>query len=267
MRIRLIALTATAAAFTAAGAEIVAHRGENTQAPENSLPAFRAAFANGANIIEGDFYLTEAGDIVCIHTQSEMKKLAGSDMPIVKLGRDDLQTLDLASKSFKSMSPVRIPTAEEVFAEIPKGKSIFFEIKNYPKGFFEKLESARKSAGLDESQISLISFDFNALKDAKSRNPRYKCYFLYNIKNRDGKILPEAGEIAGRVKSANLDGVDVSCWGLTEEYVRDLKSRGMHVAVWTVNKVEDMEKFIKWGVDSVTTDRSAEFIKALSGKK
>ena len=69
------------------------------------------------------------------------------------------------------------------------------------------------------------------------------------------------------MKSANLDGVDVSCWGLTEEYVRDLKSRGMHVAVWTVNRVEDMEKFIKWGVDSGTTDRSAEFIKALSGKK
>ena len=69
------------------------------------------------------------------------------------------------------------------------------------------------------------------------------------------------------MKSANLDGVDVSYWGLTEDYVRDLKSRGLYVAVWTVNKIEDMEKFIKWGVDSVTTDRSAEFLKARAGAK
>lgn len=262
-----IAALAAAAALSASGADIVAHRGENTQAPENSIPAFKAAFANGADTIEGDFYLAESGEMVCIHGENELKKLAGSDKPIAKLGRGDLRTLDLASNSFKSLSPVRIPTAEEVFAAIPKGKSIFFEIKNYPKGFFEKLEAARKSAGLDESQISLISFDFNALKDAKSRNPRYKCYFLYNIKNRGGKILPEADEIAARVKSANLDGVDVSCWGLTEGYVRDLKSRGLYVAVWTVNKIEDMEKFIKWGVDSVTTDRSAEFLKTRTRAK
>lgn len=266
MKTRLIILAA-AAAVSAYGADIVAHRGENTQAPENSISAFKAAFANGGSIIEGDFYLTESGEMVCIHGAGELKKLADSDKPIAKLGRGDLRSLDLASKNFKPLSPVRIPTVEEVFAAIPKGKSIFFEIKNYPKGFFEKLEAARESAGLDESQISLISFNFDALKDAKSRNPRYKCYFLYNIKNRDGKILPEAGEIAARVKAANLDGVDVSCWGLTEDYVRDLKSRGLYVAVWTVNKIEDMEKFIKWGVDSVTTDRSAEFLKARAGAK
>ena len=59
----------------------------------------------------------------------------------------------------------------------------------------------------------------------------------------------------------------MSCWGLTEGYVRDLKSRGLYVAVWTVNKIEDMEKFIKWGVDSVTTDRSAEFLKTRTRAK
>ena len=46
-----------------------------------------------------------------------------------------------------------------------------------------------------------------------------------------------------------------------------MKSRGLYVAVWTVNKIEDMEKFIKWGVDSVTTDRSAEFLKTRTRAK
>lgn len=47
------AATFAAALISAQGSDIVAHRGENSQAPENSIPAFEAAFANGAKFIEG----------------------------------------------------------------------------------------------------------------------------------------------------------------------------------------------------------------------
>ena len=168
------AATFAAALISAQGSDIVAHRGENSQAPENSIPAFEAAFANGAKFIEGDFYLLECGEMICLHGQGELEKLAGIKKPLMKLNKDDLRSIDLASVKFRHLSPVRIPTIAEVFAAIPEGKSIFFEIKNYPKGFFEKLEAERKAAGISEEQISLIAFDFNALKDAKARNPRYK---------------------------------------------------------------------------------------------
>lgn len=261
------AATFAAALISAHGADIVAHRGENSQAPENSIPAFKAAFANGADFIEGDFYLLENGEMICLHGQGELEKLAGIKKPLMKLNKDDLRSIDLASAKFKHLSPVRIPTLSEVFAAIPKGKSIFLEIKNYPKGFFEKLEAERKAAGIGEEQISLIAFDFNALKDAKARNPRYKCYFLYNTKKVGEKITPSADEIADRVKSANLDGVDVACWGVDKGYISALKSRGLYVAVWTVNKPKDMEKFVEWGADSITTDKSGDFIKILSSKR
>ena len=255
-----------AAIISAQGSDIVAHRGENSQAPENSIPAFEAAFANGAKFIEGDFYLLECGEMICLHGQGELEKLAGIKKPLMKLNKDDLRSIDLASVKFRHLSPVRIPTIAEVFAAIPEGKSIFFEIKNYPKGFFEKLEAERKAAGISEEQISLIAFDFNALKDAKARNPRYKCYFLYNTKKVGEKITPSADEIAARVKSANLDGVDVACWGIDKDYISALKSRGLYVAVWTVNNPKDMEKFVEWGVDSITTDKCGDFIKILSSK-
>ena len=205
--------------------------------------------------------------MICLHGQGELEKLAGIKKPLMKLNKDDLRSIDLASAKFKHLSPVRIPTLSEVFAAIPKGKSIFLEIKNYPKGFFEKLEVERKAAGIGEEQISLIAFDFNALKDAKARNPRYKCYFLYNTKKVGDKITPSADEIADRVKSANLDGVDVACWGVDKGYISALKSRGLYVAVWTVNNPKDMEKFVEWGADSITTDKSGDFIKILSSKR
>lgn len=249
-------------------AEIVAHRGENTQAPENTLPAFRAAFANGGTAIEGDFYLTDSGEMVCVHGEKELAAYSGVERRIASLTRADLSKLDMAATSpkFAKFSPTPPPTVEEVFAVIPRGGKIFFEIKNYPKGFFEKLESARKSAGLEESQVVLISFNFDALKDAKKRNPRYKCYFLYSAKSENGRLLPTPSEIAAKVRSAGLDGVDVGHWNLDEAYVRALKSEGLDVAVWTLNDVSKLPIFVKWGADFITTDKNAEFLRALRKK-
>ena len=44
--------------FCLADPLIVAHRGSSQQAPENTLPAFRLAWQQGADAIEGDFLLT-----------------------------------------------------------------------------------------------------------------------------------------------------------------------------------------------------------------
>lgn len=41
--------------------EITAHRGDNTQAPENTMPAFKAAVENGADWIELDVTQTKDG--------------------------------------------------------------------------------------------------------------------------------------------------------------------------------------------------------------
>ncbi len=46
---------------------LVAHRGASHAAPENTLPAFRLAFEEGADFIEGDFWLSRDERIVCLH--------------------------------------------------------------------------------------------------------------------------------------------------------------------------------------------------------
>src|SRR2546422_6416297 len=48
---------------------LVAHRGASHAAPENTLPAFRLAFDEGADFIEGDYWLTRDGHIVCLHDE------------------------------------------------------------------------------------------------------------------------------------------------------------------------------------------------------
>ena len=49
---------------------VVAHRGASQDAPENTLAAFKLAWEQGADAIEGDLLLTKVNKIVCIHDKS-----------------------------------------------------------------------------------------------------------------------------------------------------------------------------------------------------
>jgi glycerophosphoryl diester phosphodiesterase len=55
---------------------IVAHRGASYDAPENTLAAFKLAWQQQSDGIEGDFYLTADRQIVCIH-DADTKRTAG----------------------------------------------------------------------------------------------------------------------------------------------------------------------------------------------
>jgi glycerophosphoryl diester phosphodiesterase len=37
--------------------------------------------------------------------------------------------------------------------------------------------------------------------------------------------------------------------------VRDFQRAGLHVHIWTVNEIGDMERLLDWGVDGIVTDR------------
>ena len=39
-----------------------------------------------------------------------------------------------------------------------------------------------------------------------------------------------------------------------KKHVIAAKNEGLRVAVWTVNRAEDMQRMIDWGVDTIITD-------------
>lgn len=63
--------------------QIVAHRGASADAPENPLAAFRLAWKQGADVIEGDFYLTKDHRIVCIH-DGDTQRVAGKHLVVAE---------------------------------------------------------------------------------------------------------------------------------------------------------------------------------------
>ena len=75
---------------------VVAHRGASYDAPENTMPAFKLAWEQGADAIEGDFLLTKDGHIVCIHDRTT-KRFCDQDLVVSKSTLKQLKALDVVS--------------------------------------------------------------------------------------------------------------------------------------------------------------------------
>ncbi len=57
---------------------IMAHRGNRTACPENTLAAFRRAITDGADILETDLHLSADQVFVCIHDPTVDRTTDGS---------------------------------------------------------------------------------------------------------------------------------------------------------------------------------------------
>ena len=90
-----------------------AHRGFNTIAPENSLPAFGAAIAMGAEEIEFDLWFTKDGEIVSIHDRV-LDRVSNGTGKISEHTLAELRELDFGSKRGEAFANLRIPTFEDI---------------------------------------------------------------------------------------------------------------------------------------------------------
>ena len=111
------------------GTEIIAHRGASGEAPENTLAAFRRAFAQGADGIEGDFRLTRDGEIVCLH-DATTGRTAGADLVVADTDLARLRALDVGAWKGPQWAGERIPTLAEVLGLVPAGKRLYIELKS-----------------------------------------------------------------------------------------------------------------------------------------
>ena len=89
----------------------IAHRGDPIGHRENTLPAFAAALAQGADMLELDLRRTRDGAIVVLHDQS-----------LLRLWELDASVgdLDLAEVTRLGEGDVRIPTLRQVLDTVPE---------------------------------------------------------------------------------------------------------------------------------------------------
>lgn len=247
-------------AGTARAVDIVAHRGASYDAPENTLASEKLAWKQGADVVETDIWLTKDGQIIVSHDKNT-KRTAGRDALITDLPLAELRQLDAGKWKAESFAGEKLPTLDEQIALIPAGKRMFVEIKTGPEIVPELVRCLERTKSSPRS-ITIISFNYESLKECRRQLPGYKTQYLVSYRAPTAKAAPTAkkqptlDEIIAEAKAANLTGLDLqSTWPLTPADTKKIKAAGLELHVWTVDDPAVARHWVELGVDSVTTNR------------
>lgn len=96
---------------------VIAHRGANLLAPENTLAAFRLAAQLGAQAVEFDVQLSRDGEVVVIH-DAELERTTDGRGSVATSTAAELRRLDAGSWFGPQYANERIPLLREVL-ELP----------------------------------------------------------------------------------------------------------------------------------------------------
>lgn len=233
---------------------IVAHRGASFDAPENTIPAFLLAWEQGADAIEGDFFLTADGEIVCIH-DTRTGRVADRDLVVHESTLEEMSRLDVGAWKGEQFKGTGIPTLSEVFKLVPAGRKIFVEIKPGIE-ILPKLYEEIDRSGLGKKQIVIISFNSGVIKEFKLEKPEYKAYWLSDFReDEQGNIVPGVENVLKTLEDSGADGFSSNFRLIDRDYIRKIIDAGYEYHVWTVNDPETALRFSRYGAGSVTTDK------------
>ena len=248
---------------SASAVDIVAHRGASADAPENTVPAFQLAWERGADVIEGDFFMTSDNVIVCFHDKTT-KRIGGGELKVSSTPYQQLQPLDVGAWKGPQWKGTRIPTLTEVLATLPADKGrMFIEIKDGVR-IVKPLAEQLNKADIAKSRLSIICFNQAVIAACKKAMPEVDAIWVVSQKS-----YKKMG-MASVIKTAKLlgaDGVDVQAsQAITPEFGKALRENGLQYHCWTVNEVPLARHMVEMGVDSITTDRPGFLRQALQAE-
>ncbi|MFA6288871.1 MAG: glycerophosphodiester phosphodiesterase [Opitutaceae bacterium] len=240
---------------------IVAHRGASQDAPENTVASVRLGWAQQADAVEIDVHLTRDGEVVVIHDPT-LLRTTGRDARVDESSLAEIRRLDAGIWKGAAWRDERVPTLAEVLATVPAGKRFFVELKETP-GLVPALAGVVARGPVPTGDIVLISFDAQALHDAKRALPGCPALLLLDTPDGAPERLPEW---IARCHASGFGGLDVSAaWPVTARLVERLRAENLELHVWTVNDARRARDLAVAGVASITTDRPGWLREQLAG--
>lgn len=232
---------------------ICAHRGFNTIAPENSMPAYGAAVAMGAEEIEFDLWPTADGEIVSIHDKL-LDRVSTGTGKVYKHTYAELLELDFGIKYSEKFKGLKILTFEEILKKFACHTVMNIHIKTrynqeaLPEAYIKKI-------------VELIE--------------KYDCKkYVYFMTGND-VLMEQLRTLAPEITRCMGGGDDK--WGIVERAMKyDCKkvqfvkgyfdqamidkahANGMICNVFWSDEPEEAKKFLDMGIDVILTNNYNE---------
>lgn len=237
---------------------VIAHRGANRRAPENTLEAFRLALELGAQAIELDVMLSRDRVPVVIH-DTRLERTTDGTGQVQDRAWAELRDLDAGSKFSAAYRGTRIPQLQNVLEEIGRRAWINIELKNYAtRGdcLEQVVVDMVVRMGL-QRKVLLSSFNPLSLGRAARLAPQVPRGLL--TMPSMPLFLREAWfAFVAKPQSYNLH--------LDQTNVRSVRAahaRGARVCAWTVNDPSDAVRLAAQGVDGIITDEPDVILAAI----
>lgn len=244
---------------------IVAHRGASYIAPENTIPAFKIAFEEKADFIEGDFWLTRDNEIVCIH-DSNTRRVGKKNIRVIDSTVSELKNIDVGIRKGEEFAETKIPTLQEVLQIIPEEKGLHLEIKDNREDFLIRLKEILKERNIPSEKIRIISFHRNIISAAKKDFPELKTYLIFGWYFSKGYSFKSLAQklIMRKLNTVNCDGVVLYADSYVDKnFIKILRNKNLDICTYNVEEENKAIKFADYGVDSLTTNSPLMIRKAI----
>jgi len=242
---------------------VIGHRGASGELPENTLPAFERALAQGAAILETDVHLSRDGEVVLSHDPRVDRTTDGSGA-IEQHTLLELQCLDAGHRfspdggaSFPHRGKgIRIPKLREAFDGF-QGIRFNIEVKqNSPAlidatvrivGELRREETTLLTAGEDDAMSALRArLAEIGLRPALGAAPGDVVRFV--------RAAAEGAAPPPEPMALQIPPTFAGNPLVTEGLVEFAHRHGVQVHVWTINDVDEMHRLLDLGVDGVMSD-------------
>jgi glycerophosphoryl diester phosphodiesterase len=219
---------------------VFAHRGGSKLALENTMAAFDAGMAAGADGLELDVHLSRDGVVVVHHDHL--------------LDRTTRATGPVRNRTLAELASFGVPALRDVLARHPRAR-VIIELKEQGADLARAvIEDVRRAeAG---KRVCLGSFSAGVLRAARAIDPQIATsggqmevrLALYRswCHLSPGRVPYQAfqvPEMSGRTRV------------VSPRFVRLAHKAGIAVQVWTVDEPDDMRRLLAWGVDGIISDR------------
>ena len=236
---------------------IFGHRGDSELAPENTVPAFKAAVSKGFSI-ETDLYMTHDGVVYITHDSFLRRKGSGINAFATNcFWKGQLEKADAGAWKGDKWKGTPYPTLDDVLELAGDGRLVELEVKDPRKERILPLIKAaiERHPNVNSSNVVICG----AGRWIVDNLPGYqgvKC----TLPRKGWLITDPPHDLATIVRRLNVKHHPIWAprWDeelITKELVDLAHSRGIKVAVWTVNDTPSAWAAFGRGVDWVLTDR------------
>ena len=223
---------------------IYAHRGSSGREPENTLRAFAAAIADGADGVELDLHATADGIPVVIHDRNIARTTNGQGY---------VDTLTLADlRAFDAGLDERVPTFAEVLDLLAGRVYLDIEIKQ------AEIHDAvlTELANHPTAHVAISSFDWNILRAVRQSSPDVELWPL---------TMTASSEALATAAELNSPAIALFAGAVTADVALTLDAADLDLMVWTVNDVAQARLARTLGAAAICTDVPAAIIAGLKG--